>query len=119
MLAIQRLKKWQTFVKGINRLSALQFDAEQLSEYNRLAVSAIIRLISEGRQSCVFRVDPTGYKTIEEAGEIRKFLRRMKREGKLTQEIHQEECDRFRQHVRKLYFAQYPIEARDFNPAFR
>ncbi len=117
MLAIQRLKKWRLFVNKINKASKMQFNPQHLAEYNRLAVSAIIRLFNEGKDSCVFRVDPTGMKTIEEAQAVRKSLRSLKRRHELTQAILEEECQRFRAHTRHLHFESYPIESNDFKPS--
>lgn len=120
MLAIQRLKKWQQFVKTVNRKSSLQFEAEHLEEYNRLAVSAMIRFFTDLKASPVYRVDPTGAKTMEEAMQVRKMLKAMKRSGELTAKIHDEECRRFRSHVTKLYFADYPISDASFKlPSIR
>lgn len=117
MIAIQRLKKWQTFVKSINRLSKYQFNAHHLAEYNRLAVTAIIRFLNEAEKSPVYKVDPTGLKVIEESQEIRKMLRNAKKHGHFTEKMHKEECERFRSHIRKMYFTDYVIEDKRFHPS--
>ena len=117
MLAIQRLKKWQAFVRGVNLSSSRQFNPHHLAEYNRLAVSAIIRLFNEGKNSPVYLVDPTGSKVIEEVQTVRRMLRNLKRHGRLTARMLEEECQRFRAHVRHLYFDRYPLEAKDFHPS--
>jgi hypothetical protein len=116
MLAIQRFKKWRLLLKGLNRRSSMQFNPHHLAEYNRLAVSAIIRLLSEGKNSVVYTVDPTGCKTLEEANMIRKMLKQLKKERGLTKKVHEEECQRFRGFVRKQFFAGFPIDAQDFHP---
>lgn len=117
MLAIQRLRKWQSFVKTVNHRSPLQFENKHLDEYNRLAVSAMIRFFTDWKESPVYRVDPTGAKTMEESMQVRKMLRSLKRARQLTPAIHHEECRRFRDHVTKLYFRDYPIRDESFNPS--
>lgn len=117
MLAIQRLKKWRQFVRRVNTFSRRQFNPHHLAEYNKLAVSAIIRLFNEGEKSCVYRVDPTGRQVLEEVVQIRKTLRTLKKRGELTSIMVEEQCQRFRTHVRMLYFESYPIEAKDFHPS--
>ncbi len=117
MMAIQRLKKWQQFVKTVNRRSELQFDIEHLDEYNRLAVTAMVLLLRDWKDSPVYRVDPTGAKTIEEATTIRKYLRQLHKQGKLTRKIHEEECRRFRSHVIHNFFEDYKIEDSKFAPS--
>lgn len=117
MLSIQRLKKWQTFVRGINRLSSLQFNGHHVAEYNKLAVSAIIRFLSEGKDSVVYKVDPTGHETIDEATALRGKLKRLKKAGKLTHEEFESTCKGFRQRIRERYFSAYPIEDPNFHPS--
>lgn len=116
MMAIQRLKKWQQFVQSVNRRSKMQFNKQHLNEYNRLAVSAIIRLLSEGKKACVYFVDPTGLKTLEQTAQIRTDLRRLDNRGKLTKALHSQECERFRMYVKNLYFSQYPLTDKRFQP---
>jgi hypothetical protein len=117
MLAIQRLKKWQQFVKTVNRKSQHQFELEHLDEYNRLAVCAMIRLLSDWKDSPVYRVDPTGAKTMEEAANVRQTLKGLKKSGELTQEMVDEECRRFRAHVIGRHFKDYPINDPSFQPS--
>lgn len=116
MLAIQRLKKWQQFVKTVNRKSQHQLTTVYLEEYNRLAVSAMIRFFTDWKQSPVYGVDPTGAKTMEEAKAVRHQLRMLKKAGKLTGKMHEEECARFRQHVTEKHFKDYPILDASFLP---
>lgn len=116
MMAIQRLKKWQHFVDGINRSAAQRFNPKHLSEYNALAVSAILHLFNEGKNSVVYRVDPTGLKVMDEAKRVRELLRKTKKEGVLTPVIHRAECDKFRQYVRETHFEKYLIKTRGFKP---
>jgi hypothetical protein len=117
MLAIQRLKKWQAFVKHVNRLSDLQFSGHHLAEYNKLAVSAILRLLSDGKDSPVFRVDPTGSQVIEEATRLRASLKKRQKSQHLTAKEHEHECQRFRELIRHQFFRDYPIEDKDFHPS--
>jgi hypothetical protein len=119
MIAIQRLKKWQAFVNTVNKKSKRQFNPQHLAEYNRLAVSAIIRLLSDGKKAPVYKVDPTGAKVLEETIQIREMLKKLKRRGELTKTMHEEECQRFRAHVRSQYFDAYPIEDKDFHPSIQ
>ena len=65
----------------------------------------------------MYKVDPTGLKVIAEAQEVRKLLRQMKKNGELTSKVHQAECERFRSHIRKLYFSDYPIQDDKFHPS--
>lgn len=117
MLAIQRFKKWQQLVRGVNSRSAMQFNPNHVAEYNRLAVTAIILLLNEGKDSPVYRVDPTGCKTIEEAITVRRLLKQTRRYGGLSKKIHEEECQRFRQAIRKHYFDNYTIDSDFFHPS--
>jgi hypothetical protein len=115
MLAIQRLKKWQTLVKGTYLASRGIVSSHHLAEYNRLALSAIILFLNETRKSPVYRVDPTGSQTIQEATEIRTMLKKLATQGKLEQAVIDAEGERFRQHVRKKYFHDYQIHDQKFH----
>jgi Zinc dependent phospholipase C len=115
MLAIQRLKKWQTWVKKTDLISSGKVDPHHLSEYNRLALSAILLFFNEQKKSAVYRVDPTGAVTIDEATQIRAMLKQMDKKGVLNQSIVEAECERFRQHVRKKFFAPYQIHDEAFH----
>ncbi len=117
MMAIQRLKKWQQFVKTVNKRSNLQFDMEHLDEYNRLCVTAMVLLLRDWKKSPVYRVDPTGHKTMDEAAQVRKHLRQLKRSGTLTRKIHEDECRKFRSHVHHLYFDEYQLDDASFKPS--
>lgn len=117
MIAIQRFKRWQQLVKGVNRRSRMQFNPHHIAEYNRLAVSAIILLLSLEKESPVYRVDPTGVKTVEEAKEVRKLLRRARRAGALSKRAHEEECQRFRASIRQHLFEDYVIKSQSFHPS--
>ncbi len=115
MLAIQRLKKWQALVKRTDVVSTGKVNSHHLAEYNRLALSGIILFLSETTQSPVYRVDPTGMQTIQEATEIRAMLKKLEKKNELTENIVEAECDRFRQHVRKQYFDHYRIHDETFH----
>ena len=117
MLAIQRLKKWQQLVKVHDNTSRMQFNPHHLAEYNRLAVAAIILLLTTEENSPVYRVDPTGCKTVEEAVTVRRLLRQARRSGGLSKRLHEEECHRFRATVRKHFFEEYVIESAKFRPS--
>ena len=113
MLSIQRLKKWQQFVKKINTVSNKQFNFDEISEYNSLAVSAVIRLLRDQKQSCVYLVDPTGKKTLQTAQKIRTQLKTLKKQKKLTQEYHQNVASHFRNEVKTKYFKDYLIDEKE------
>lgn len=115
MLAIQRLKKWQSLVKRMDVISMGKVDSHHLSEYNRLALSAIILFFNESTKSAVYRVDPTGAKTIEDATEIRAMLKKLNSKKELSESILQAESDRFRSHVRKQFFDHYQIHDETFH----
>lgn len=115
MLAIQRLKKWQAIVKKTDVVSLGKVNSHHLAEYNRLALSAIILFLNEGKKSPVYRVDPTGARTIEEATEIRAMLKNLERRNELTPQIISAEGDRFRHHVRKTFFDSYRVNDDSFH----
>lgn len=117
MLAVQRLRKWQQFVRGINRSSARQFNPEHLEQYNSLAVAAILRIFNEGKESCVYRNDPTGALVIDEAGKVRRELKRLKRNRRLTPAKHREACEDFRRTIIGRHFKEYPLEDPGFRPS--
>lgn len=117
MMAVQRLRKWQQFVSSVHNIAKTQFNPHYLAEYNRLATSAIILFFNEETKSPVYRADPTGKTTIEDAKRVRAMLRSMKRRKSLTKQDHQDECEAFRQRVRELYFKDYKIEDKAFQPS--
>ncbi len=117
MFAIQRLRKWHQFVKRVNQTSPRQLVTRDLSEYNRLAVSAILLLLSEGAKSCVYRVDPTGDATLNEAKTLRKTLRDRQKQSDLTPSQHDEICHDFRSRLRHQFFKDYLISDAQFKPS--
>lgn len=117
MLAVQRLRKWQQFVRGINRASPRQFDPDHLEQYNMLAVAAILRIFNEGKDSCVYRNDPTGSAVIEEASALRRELKRLKRRRQLPPARHREACEEFRARVVERHFREYPLSDPHFRPS--
>ncbi|MFM8313414.1 MAG: zinc dependent phospholipase C family protein [Deltaproteobacteria bacterium] len=114
MLAIQRLKKWQNLVQKTDLIGAGKLNPHHLAEYNRLALSAIILFFNETKKSPVYRVDPTGAATIEEATEIRTMLKKLEKKKELTPAIIEAESERFRHHVRKKFFESYQIHDPQF-----
>jgi hypothetical protein len=115
MLAIQRLKKWQALVRKTDVILMGKVNPHHLAEYNRLALSAIILFFNETKKSPVYRVDPTGAETIQEATEIRSMLKKLEKKKELTESILAAECDRFRQHVRRKFFDSYQIQDETFH----
>jgi hypothetical protein len=109
MLAIQRLKKWQSLVRKTDVISMGKVNPHHLAEYNRLALSAIILFFNGTKNSPVYKVDPTGAETIQEATEIRSMLKKLEKKKELTPTIMAAECDRFRYHVRRKFFDSYQI----------
>lgn len=107
MLALQRLKKWQALVKKTDVVSLGKVNSHHLSEYNRLALSAIILFFNEGKKSPVYQVDPTGAQTIEEATEIRAMLKKLEKQKELTPSLVAAESERFRHRVKKRFFDSY------------
>lgn len=115
MLAIQRLKKWQALVKKTDVVSLGKVSSHHLAEYNRLAISGILLFLNEARKSPVYRVDPTGAQIIQEATEIRAMLKKLDSKKELTQSIVEAESERFRSHVKKLFFDHYRIHDHSFH----
>lgn len=115
MLAIQRLQKWQTWVRKTDVVSLGKISSHHLSEYNRLALAGIILFFNEGKKSAIFSVDPTGAGVIEEATEVRTMLKKLAKSKDLTEEILQAECERFRSHVKRKFFENYQIHDDTFH----
>ena len=116
MMAIQRLKKWRQFVRKVNRLSSIQFNESELNEYNLLAVSAIFRLLTDQKQSVVYKVDPTGSRALSEAKKLRKDMKKLAKQKELSPSLHESQYLEFRDSIKNFYFKDYPIQDKNFKP---
>lgn len=84
ILLVSRLEKWQQVLQTLNESSRFTLDEEDREEYLSLAQEAVFDFLKEGEESSIFLADPTGERALATAEAVRKNLRLLYRNGKIT-----------------------------------
>jgi len=101
LLLLNRLKAWQEGLRRLGGISRWRLGEEHQSEYFELGFRLATGILSELDRSPYWRTDPTGEKAIEASKMIRKNMKTLWDEGKLSgrevQQILKELKPRFRE----------------------
>lgn len=100
-----RFRKWHEIIRRALSQAGPPLDPERVEYYKSLSVEAVIAVLQEREDAWCFRADPTGHQSLAAAGTIVRELRRLFRNGELSQERFGEVMDRYRPHLEASIFA--------------
>lgn len=81
MMLLSRLRQWQGMVASVAARSPLPLDHEEVTEFRRLALDAAFAFLIDAEDSRTVSVDPTGFRSLRVAKEVRRELRGAWRQG--------------------------------------
>lgn len=84
ILLLSRLERWQKVLKTLSSTSRHSLEPEDSKEYAAMAEEAVIDFLSHMEGSRYFNADPTGEMALKTADAVRKNLRLLYRNGKIT-----------------------------------
>jgi hypothetical protein len=93
ILLVSRLEKWQQLISAMNEVSRFQLDETEKAEFGRLAEQAVLETLTEVDSSSWLAADPTGEQALEAAESVRKNLRILYQNGKISKEAATGELD--------------------------
>lgn len=83
---VSRLEKWQQLITAMHEVSRFQFEEEEVAEYTRLSEKAVMETLADMDSSVWLAADPTGEQALKAAGSVRKNLRLLYQNGKITKD---------------------------------
>jgi hypothetical protein len=86
ILLLSRLEKWQALLKTVSSSSRYILDPEDRQEYTILSMDAVLDFLNHRESSRYFLADPTGERALATAEKVRKNLRILYKNGKITRE---------------------------------
>ena len=94
ILLVSRLEKWQQLMVAMNEVSRFQLDEGEIAEFTRLSERAVIETLADLDSSIWLAADPTGEQALKAAEAVRKSLRILYTNGKITRDAaSQELCE--------------------------
>lgn len=93
ILLVTRLDKWQQLISAMNEVSRFQLDEEEKAEFTLLAEQAVLETLIDVDASAWLAADPTGEEALHAAESVRKNLRILYQNGKITREAASGELD--------------------------
>jgi hypothetical protein len=91
-IAIHDLEQWHRIMRRLSTRSRYPLPMEVVQRYNAACHDSIVDLLQRGKHSACQTADPTGLQTISLAKEVRRSLKVLDRQGRLTPKL-QEEID--------------------------
>lgn len=107
MLMMGRLKRWHETMDLISKRSQWILRAEDVKNYEKLALDAIFAFLIDGKKARCYRADPAGRKSLHVAKQIRKGLKELKRQGKITPCDYPDIFERLRPQFKKATFEEF------------
>ena len=83
MARLQRLARWRRGLEMLGRRSDYALSRAEVERYLGLCVQSVRDAISRPRRAMALKADPTGERALSAAVQMRRTLRRWRREGKL------------------------------------
>jgi hypothetical protein len=80
-VALQHLERWQGVLRRLAARSRFHLPGREIDRYNRLCVQSIRDLLTNGDQASVLQHDPNGHESLDQAREVRRKLRALRRRG--------------------------------------
>lgn len=84
ILLVSRLEKWQQFMHAMNDVTRFQLDEEEIAEFTRLSERAVLETLADIDSSIWHGADPTGEQALKAAELVRKNLRLLYVNGKIS-----------------------------------
>lgn len=93
VLGVQQLDSWQRTLRRLTRTSRFALSEAEIDRYRRLGVDAIRDLLAHEEDALALRHDPTGRATIDQAKDIRRKLRALRRRGMPLEQLRRQVVD--------------------------
>ena len=84
IMLLSRLKKWQKVMQTLSDNSRHVLSDEDRDEYQELTMAAVFRFLQHPQESELLQADPTGERALAMAEAVRKNLRLLYKNGRLT-----------------------------------
>lgn len=85
IILLSQIERWQKGLQLVDNRSRWVLDEEDLADYLELAYHAAYSLLAEGDTSPYLKADPTGERALRAAAALRRNLKHLWLEGKLSQ----------------------------------
>ncbi|MGH7818763.1 MAG: zinc dependent phospholipase C family protein [Candidatus Binatia bacterium] len=94
-VALQHLERWQEVLRHFTARSRFRLPDREIERYNRLCVESIRDLLEHGEQAIALHHDPNGHESLEQARQVRRKLRTLRRRGVAIEELRRRYVDLF------------------------
>lgn len=101
ILLVSRLEKWQQVLQTLSESSRYSLEESDRDEYMGLVQVAVFDFLNKFEESPYFQADPTGERALATAEAVRKNLRLLYRNGKVTKNQAQQELETIKVKLRE------------------
>jgi hypothetical protein len=84
VMALHRVEQWRRLMQRVGTRSRYPLAAEDVSHYDTLSSHAALELLQLGSDARCLALDPTGRENLDRAEQIRRRLRALRRQRRLT-----------------------------------
>lgn len=101
ILLVGRLEKWQQLIGTMNEASRFQFDDRERADFSRLTERAVFETLADVDASPWLAADPVGEQALLAAAIVRKNLRLLYQQGKISREAAAGELEEMKKRLEK------------------
>ncbi|MBC7964182.1 MAG: zinc dependent phospholipase C family protein [Steroidobacteraceae bacterium] len=101
IMLLSRLEKWQKVMQTLSNNSRYQLSESDRDEYLKLTGAAVFDFLQDPQHSRLLQTDPTGEKALAAADALRKSLRLLYKNGRMTKAEGFEQVEKLRISLRK------------------
>jgi hypothetical protein len=94
-VALQHLEHWQEVLRRFTSRSRIGLPDREVERYNRLCIEAILDLLEHGENAVSLHHDPNGHDSLEQARQIRRKLRALRRRDVPIEDVRRRYVDLF------------------------
>ena len=115
LLMVARLKRWHAAMDLISARSRWTLDEKDVENYKKLALDSTFAFLIDGKKATCYKADPAGRKSLEIAGKIRKELKELSKNGKISKTEHAEIFERLRPRFKEATLGEFrDLDLKDF-----
>ena len=101
IMLLSRLEKWQKVMQTLSTNSRYKLAETDRDEYLKLTGEAVLDFLQNPKESRLLEIDPTGEKTLVAAEALRKNLRLLYQNGRITKVEGFEQVEKLKETLRK------------------
>jgi hypothetical protein len=101
ILLVSRLEQWQQLIATMHEVSRFQFEEEETARFAALSEQAVMETLADVDASPWLAADPTGEQALEAAKTVRKNLRLLYQNGKISKEAAAGELEEMKARLEK------------------